>query len=112
MRNAVKCALVSGLLAAGTLAPLCGAALAAPAPHAPSALVLAAAPECAEDTAPPARRSEDRPAPGLLGVRPDGARPVCPADAAPVLVTAGREGWDACAEPDGAEPGGTGVFAF
>ncbi|GAA2434429.1 hypothetical protein [Streptomyces macrosporus] len=49
MRNAVKCALAGGLLAAGALGPLCGAALAAPSPTAPRALVLAAAPERPED---------------------------------------------------------------
>ncbi|MFP8943381.1 hypothetical protein ACLIYM_18375 [Streptomyces fenghuangensis] len=86
MRNAVKCALVSGLLAAGTLAPLCGAALAAPAPHAPSALVLAAAPErtgkaggagapaCAPERSGSAGGSGSRSAPEILCAWPDGAK--------------------------------------
>ncbi|MFP8963773.1 hypothetical protein ACLIYP_24960 [Streptomyces nanhaiensis] len=85
MRNAVKCALVSGLLAAGTLAPLCGAALAAPAPRAPSALVLAAAPErtgeadgadapvCAFAGSASPGSSGSRSAPEVLCVWPDGA---------------------------------------
>ncbi|WP_101254710.1 hypothetical protein [Streptomyces barkulensis] len=89
MRNAVKCALVSGLLAAGTLAPLCGAALAAPAPHAPSALVLAAVPErtgeaggagapvCAPEDSGSAEGPGDsgnRSAPEILCAWPDGAK--------------------------------------
>lgn len=92
MRNAVKCALVSGLLAAGTLAPLCGAALAAPAPHAPSALVLAAVPECTGEA-------------GGAGA------PVCAPE------SPGRPGGRStpellCAWPDGAKGDGAEVFAI
>ncbi|WP_410538459.1 hypothetical protein [Streptomyces sp. KL2] len=95
MRNAVKCALVSGLLAAGTLAPLCGAALAAPAPHAPSALVLATAPERtgeADGAGGPVCAFEGSGSPGESGSR-----------STPEIL---------CVWPDGAEGGGAEVFAI
>ncbi|MCI0384455.1 hypothetical protein [Streptomyces sp. CNQ085] len=98
MRNPVKCALVSGLLAAGTLAPLCGAALAAPAPRAPSALVLAAAPE---------RTGEA-----------DGAdTPVCAPEDSESSGSPGNSGSRSvpgvlCSWPDGTEGSGAEVFAI
>ncbi|MGY1451851.1 hypothetical protein [Streptomyces sp. SS8] len=98
MRNAVKCALVSGLLAAGTLAPLCGAALAAPAPHAPSALVLAAAPE-------------------RTGEAGGAEAPVCVPEGSGSSGSPGNSGTRSapeilCAWPDGAEGDGAEVFAI
>ncbi|MFH0244246.1 hypothetical protein ACGRHY_17925 [Streptomyces sp. HK10] len=98
MRKAVKCALVSGLLAMGTLAPLCGAALAAPAPHAPSALVLAAAPE----------RTGEAGGAGAPVCAPDGpGSPGSPGDpggcSTPEVL---------CVWPDGAKGDGAEVFAI
>ncbi|MBN3930385.1 hypothetical protein IQ279_12195 [Streptomyces verrucosisporus] len=98
MRNAVKCALVSGLLATGTLAPLCGAALAVPAPRAPSALVLAAAPERtgeADGADAPACTPEGSGSAGSPG-RPGGR-------SAPEIL---------CVWPDGAKGDGAEVFAI
>ncbi|MFP8884942.1 MULTISPECIES: hypothetical protein [Streptomyces] len=98
MRNAVKCALVSGLLAAGTLAPLCGAALAAPAPHAPSALVLAAMPE-------------------RTGEAGGADAPACAPEGFGRAESPGRPGGRStpeilCAWPDGAKGDGAEVFAI
>ncbi|MTE19140.1 hypothetical protein F0L17_08360 [Streptomyces sp. TRM43335] len=68
MRNAVEYALTGSLLAMGALGLSAGVALAAPAPHAPPALVLPAAPERA---AQPVATSECGPgapgAPGAVG---------------------------------------------
>lgn len=73
MRNAVEYALAGGLLVAGALGPPAGAALAAPPPRAPAALVLPAAPERAAEPAavlvcgPEA--ADVRPAPEIVCVR-------------------------------------------
>ncbi|HZG04797.1 MAG TPA: hypothetical protein VE546_14695 [Streptomyces sp.] len=108
MRNAVKCTLAGGgLLVAGALGPLCGAALAAPQATAPSALVLTEAPERTVTLVCHAGAPDARSAPELVCVTVDGGGatacpvPGGPVPRMPVVVTAGSGAEGVCAEPSG-----------